>query len=246
MKIIISPAKKMQIDADSFAVDAPLFLSQAAVILQALRERSYEELKALWNCSDAIAARSFSQLRALDLARAATPAILAYDGIQYQHMGAAVFDRDELDYIRSRLLIVSGLYGALRPFDAVAPYRLEMQAKLSVDGCANLYTFWRPQLAALFADEPLVVNLASREYADAVLPVLGAHTLIVTCRFFEQKNGKLIETGTLCKMARGEMVHHLAGCRAQDAAPLKSFAQLGFSFCESLSSPSQFVFLKGD
>lgn len=78
MRIIISPAKKMNQDADSLAwTDLPAFLDQTSQLLSVLRAMSYAELKTLWRCNDQIAALNFDRIQAMDLTAALTPAILA-------------------------------------------------------------------------------------------------------------------------------------------------------------------------
>ena len=150
MRIIISPAKKMNVVDDSFAWrDLPLFVDQAEALADAVRALSYEEAKALWRCSDALAELNFERFRTMDVrgdAAALTPAALAYEGIQYRHLAPGVMTADQLDYLQERLRILSGFYGVLRPFDGVVPYRLEMQAKLAVGGARDLYGFWGDKL----------------------------------------------------------------------------------------------------
>ena len=139
MQIIISPAKKMIVDTDSFPPESlPAFLPRTERLLSALRAMSPPALQALWKCNGAIAALNVERLAAMDLRRNLTPAILSYEGIQYRYMAPPVFETGHLDYIRARLRILSGFYGLLRPFDGVTPYRLGMQARLSVDGCRDL------------------------------------------------------------------------------------------------------------
>ena len=134
MKIIISPAKKMRVDIDSLdCLGLPIFLSRTERLLAALRALSPDQRRALWKCSEALARRSNDLLEKMDLYQNLTPALLAYEGIQYQYMAPDVFTYGEFDYLQEHLRILSGFYGLLRPFDGIAPYRLEMQAKLSVD-----------------------------------------------------------------------------------------------------------------
>ena len=129
MKFIISPAKTMNVDTDSFAPhDLPRFLEQAEELKNYLQSLDYAACKALWNCSDALAEPNFERLQKMDLRRALTPALFAYEGIQYQYMAPGVFTEEELSYVQEHLRILSGLYGLLRPLDGVTPYRLEMQA----------------------------------------------------------------------------------------------------------------------
>lgn len=248
MRIIISPAKKMIVDTDSFPPEGlPAFLPRTERLLSALRSMSPAALQALWKCNDAIAALNVERLAAMDLSRSLTPAILSYEGIQYRYMAPTVFEQSQLDYIRDHLRILSGFYGLLRPFDGVTPYRLEMQAKLAVDGCRDLYAFWGGTLAeALAAETNLVVNLASKEYSKAVEPHLPASVRFLTCTFGEEKGGKILEKGTACKMARGQMVRWMAEHGIDRAEDLRNFDGLGYAFSPAHSTESNFVFLKGD
>ena len=246
MRIIIAPAKKMVVDTDSFAVDGlPVFLEQTERLKAALQRMSPSELQALWKCNDAIAKLNTERLSAMDLRRRLTPAIVSYEGIQYQYMAPGVMETAQLDYLREHLLILSGFYGLLRPFDGVTPYRLEMQAKLSVGDCRDLYEFWGDTLARQLASETdFVLNLASKEYSRAVEPHLPKSVRFLTCTFGEHKDGKVIEKGTMCKMARGQMVRWLAENNVTSWADIRAFDQMGYRFQPELSSENHDVFLK--
>ena len=148
MKVIISPAKNMVVDADTLPpAGMPAFLADAEYLAGVLREMPYEAFRRVMGCSDALAKRAFEQYARLQPARAATPALLAYDGIQYKYMAPQVFETRYFDYVQRHVRILSGLYGVLRPLDAVAPYRLEMQARLCTPRGKNLYEFWGARLA---------------------------------------------------------------------------------------------------
>ena len=246
MRLIISPAKKMRTDTDSFPCHAlPAFLDQTQQLLDRLRQLSPQQLKTLWKCSDQIAALNQERLAAMDLRRALTPALLAYEGIQYRYMAPGVFTQEELDYVEEHLRVVSGFYGLLRPFDGVTPYRLEMGAKLAVDGKKDLYGFWGDTLAqALCRETDLIVNLASREYSRAIAPHLPERVTFLTCVFGEEQSGRVVEKGTLCKMARGEMVRYLAQCRGEDPEALRAFDRLGYRFRPDHSDEKTYVFIK--
>ena len=246
MRIIISPAKKMNIDTDSFDCHGlPLLLPKTERLLARLRELTYDQLKALWRCNDQIAGLNFDRLQKMDLYRNLTPAILAYDGIQYQYMAPGVFTYDELAYIEEHLRILSGFYGVLRPFDGVAPYRLEMQAKLEIDGQKGMYAFWGSDIAGqLSSGSGLIVNLASKEYSRCVADHLPPDAHMLTCIFGELQGDKVVEKGTLCKMARGEMVRFMAEHQVQDVQALKTFDRLGYRFCPERSDESNYVFMK--
>ena len=245
MRIIIAPAKKMVVDTDSFAVDSlPQFLEQTERLKAVLQGMSPEELQALWRCNDSIAKLNEERLEQMNLRRGLTPAILSYEGIQYRYMAPGVMEIAHLDYLRRHLRILSGFYGLLRPFDGVTPYRLEMQAKLQVDGCRDLYQFWGDRLAQQLASETdVVLNLASKEYSKAVEVYLPKNVRFVTCAFGEWKDGKVIEKGTKCKMARGQMVRWLAENQIKSPEDLQAFDQLGYQFCRSTSVGNHTAYL---
>ena len=248
MRIIISPAKKMREDGDTLAPRGlPAFLGEAERLRDALRAMTAPERQALWRCSGAIAAVNEERLAAMDLERAHTPAILAYEGIQYQYMAPGVFTGEALDYVQEHLRILSGFYGLLRPFDAVTPYRLEMQARLPVDGGRDLYAFWGRKLADKLAEETdAVLDLASKEYSRAVQPFLPPRVRWITVVFGEEKAGKIVEKGTLCKMARGRMVRWLAENQVRRPEEARAFSELGYRFSPERSGERTYLFVKGD
>ena len=246
MRVIIAPAKKMNTDRDSFPPEAlPQFLDWTERLMLALQAMSPKELQALWKCNEAIAKLNVERLRDMDLRRRLTSAVLAYEGIQYRYMAPGVFETGQLTYIREHLRILSGFYGLLRPFDGVTSYRLEMQARLSVDGHKDLYGFWGTQLAGqLAAETDLVVNLASKEYSRAVEPYLPPDVRLLTCTFGDLKGEKVIEKGTMCKMARGQMVRWLAENSITDPADIKNFADLDYRFSAARSTENNYVFIR--
>lgn len=246
MRIILAPAKKMKADADGFAPEAlPQFIREAEQLKLVLQGMSPGELRALWRCGDAIARQNVERLRDMDLRRRLTPALLAYEGIQYQYMAPGVFETGQLRYLRERLRILSGLYGLLRPFDGVTPYRLEMQARLSAGGCADLYAFWGSKLADQLASETdIVLNLASAEYSRAVKPHLPPSVRFLSCTFGELWEGKVVEKGTLCKMARGRMVRWLAENQVTRPDEIRAFEELGYRYARGYSTEHNIVFLK--
>ena len=245
MRIIISPAKKMNMDTDSLPVrDLPAFLERTEEICLELQSKSTEELQKLWKCNNQIAALNVERLQKMDLRRNLTPAVLAYEGIQYQYMAPNVFTNREYDYIQEHLRILSGFYGVLRPFDGVTPYRLEMQAKLKLREAKDLYLYWDNSLAEhIFSETDCIINLASKEYSICVSKYLRPGIRFITCVFGEEKDGKIIEKGTMCKMARGEMVRYMAQNQIQNPEQIKSFNRLNYHFDNGRSNDNLFVFI---
>ena len=246
MRIIISPAKKMNVDTDSLPwLDLPAFLPRTEQLAKALQAMDKDALKKLWKCNDQIAALNVERLAHMDLHTRLTPAILAYEGIQYQYMAPGVFTRQEFDYVQEHLRILSGFYGVLKPFDGVTPYRLEMQAKLKVGQAKDLYSFWDDCLAEqLFAETDCILNLASREYSLCVSKYLPDTVRFITCVFGEEKDGRVIEKGTMCKMARGEMVRYMAENQIEAPEQIKAFDRLKYRFDHTRSNNETYVFLR--
>ena len=236
----------MNVDTDSLPQQGlPVFLSKTRILLQELQNKDLPELKKLWKCSDKLAQTSFEQLWKIKLEGVLTPAILAYDGIQYQHMAPAVFNDQELLYIQNHLRILSGFYGMVRPMDGVSPYRLEMQAKLAVQESRDLYDFWGDSIAnELFSQTDTIINLASQEYSRCVSRYLKEGIRMITCTFGEEIDEKVIEKGTLCKMARGEMVRFMAENQIEQPEKLREFSRMGYCFSEKYSDSTNYVFLK--
>lgn len=256
-QVIISPAKQMCIDADTHAARgiSPYPEKTARLIRtlkQMLHERGPQALQALWRVSDALLAENLERLDALEplldaeqlddpvCARRVGPALFSYVGAQYRSMAPGVLDEDALTWLQEHLWILSGLYGCVRPFDAVAPYRLEMGAKLAVDGARNLYEFWDDALArSVEAAGDQVVNLASVEYARAVLPHLGPCTRVTTCIFGEElRAGKPVQRAGASKVARGSMVRWMAERGCTDARELTAF-DIGYAFAPELSDEAE-------
>ena len=246
MRIIISPAKKMRVDTDSMPWrDLPRFLDKTENLANILKKKTYEELKKIWKCNDQIAELNVARLENMDLHTQLTPAVLSYEGIQYQYMAPGVFTDREFDYIQEHLRILSGFYGVLRPFDGVTPYRLEMQAKLRAGESKDLYGYWGSSLGeTLFAETDCIVNLASKEYSICVSRYLPEDVRFVTCVFGEEKDGKVIEKGTMCKMARGEMVRFMSENQITDPEKIKGFDRLDYVFDVDRSDDKTFVFIR--
>ena len=263
LQVIISPAKQMRAAQDAFeCLGIPPFVHETAQLHRALldieRTESNDGLQTLWNVSDKLLRPCLDTLHEFepvlkndnlgnpDIARNVSPAVMSYHGIQYQSMAPEVMDSAQLAWLQSHLWILSGLYGCVRPFHAVEPYRLEMGAKLAVDNACDLYAFWDDKLAWTIApagSNTTIVNLASVEYAKAVLPHLAADATTVTCLFGEGvRNGKPIQRSTASKKARGSMVRWMAESRIEDASELTAF-DVGYRHIPELSKHNTLVFL---
>lgn len=248
LRIITSPAKKMRVqDAPPWPVREPAFLDRSERLVRALQGLSRDEAQALWGCSDRLADLNYERLRGMDLRRDTTAAAIAYEGIQYTHMAPAVMDEREIAWLDGHLRILSGLYGMLRPLDGVVPYRLEMQARLAVDGARDLYAFWGDALYEALAAEgcELVVNVASVEYARAVTPFVRPEgPQVLTCLFGMLRDGRLSQPATEAKAARGTFIRWCAERGVTEPGELRAFAERGYELDEARSDAGTLVFVR--
>ena len=248
MRIIISPAKKMNVREDILNYrNLPVFLEETDRIMDWMKSLSLEEAKTLWGCNEKLAKQNFERFAKMELRRRLTPAILSYEGIQYQYMAPAVFENQMLAYVQEHLRILSGFYGVLKPLDGVTPYRLEMQAKAKVNGTGDLYDFWGDRLyREVLDDSHIIINLASKEYSKCIEKYLLPKDRFITCIFGELSNGKVVQKGTYAKMARGEMVRFMAENNISEPEDMKQFNRLEYRFADHLSTDMEYVFIKFD
>ena len=266
LKIMISPAKKMNItDEYPRKLTDPVFLDRALELHALLKDMDPAGLKDLWKCSERLAEQNYERIHTYSPDQALTPALLSYEGLQYQHIAPGVFTDSQWDYAISHVRILSGFYGVLSPMDRVIPYRLEMQAKLKTDKGSDLYEYWSDSLYRELLREGTteLVNLTSGEYSRAVLPWLSKDApaaqpspsqppaaprrlSCITCIFGELQNGKVKMKGTQAKIARGEMVRWMAENEIERAEEIRDFRELGYEFDENLSTPEEFVFIRSE
>ena len=246
MRIILSPAKKMNADIESLSyATMPVFLDEAKELLTYMQGLSYEEAKKLWVCNDKIAQLNYDRIKAMDLYKGLVPALLSYEGIAYQYMAPAVFEDGQFDYLQEHLRILSGFYGVLKPMDGVTPYRLEMQAKAKVGKSRNLYDFWGDKLyQEVIDDSHIIINLASKEYSKCIEKYLAKEDRYITCIFGEFSGDKVIQKGVYAKMARGEMVRYMAEYQIEDPENMKKYDRLGYQFQEKLSDQTVYTFIR--
>lgn len=244
---IVSPTKKMNVlEGPPYVEGVPRFIEKTKQLMRAVSALSYEEAQALWRTSDKLTSLNHERFATMDLTRNTTPAVIAYEGIQYQHLAPSIMDEDALAYLGQHLRILSGFYGVLAPFDGVVPYRLEMQAKLALGNTRDLYSFWGDALARSLAQEfDCLINLASVEYAKAVVPHAEATGLrVVTCLFGTIQAEKFVQRSPEVKAARGSFVCWCAERGFESAGKLTGFTERGYLFDPTRSSEDTLVFIK--
>lgn len=254
MLILLSPAKNMNFDPAPHAPKAtkPLFLKDADELSLTTAKLTKPKIKSLMKISDKLAALNherFQAFRAGGKSNSLKQAALAFNGDVYLGFEAASLDAEELAFAQGQVRILSGLYGLLRPLDAIQPYRLEMGSRLKNPRGKNLYEFWGGKIAgeldkalAGHAD-PTVVNLASNEYFGAV-DLKSLKAPVVTPVFREEKDGELRQLQFFAKRARGMMARWAAQNRVERAEDLKGFDVEGYAFRPDQSSSELWVFAR--
>lgn len=246
MKIIISPAKRMKYDDFGFErFTKPIFEDRAYFLAEKMRKMNDNQLKTILKTNDKLTNDAKFMYENFAARQDKSAAILTFDGIQYKYMAPGVFDDAMYDYIENNVLIMSALYGVLRPFDAVLPYRLEMNSPVSLIGLKSMYEFWgRSLYDVICKDDDLVLGLTSHEYTNAVLKYFAPPKKFVYCSFGELVEGKVVEKGVYVKMARGDMVRYLAENDIHDLDGVRRYSGLGYKFNPELSDDYTLTFIK--
>ncbi|MCB2086826.1 MAG: peroxide stress protein YaaA [Sphingomonadaceae bacterium] len=252
MLTLLSPAKKLNLDpvATPLEITHPRLDADMRAIAAVAKKQKASDLKRLMKISDNLAELNAARFRAFDLdgpGDVSKPAGLAFDGDVYWGLEAKSLDDETLTYAQEHLRILSGLYGVLRPMDAIQPYRLEMGTKMKNPRGASLYDFWGSTIAEAIADDlsghadRTVVNLASHEYFGAVdTAALGAP--VVTADFINIKDGEPKRPMYHVKFARGLMARWILQNRVDRAEGLKDFNAEGYRFDATASGEGTLVF----
>lgn len=252
MLFLLSPAKTLDYDSPlpELPHTRPRFVAESGELIERLRELTPPQVAALMDLSDTLAALNVGRYQAWSsrfTARNSRQAILAFNGDVYEGLAARGLSADDLDWAQEHVRILSGLYGVLRPLDWMQPYRLEMGTALANARGRNLYDFWGERLAQSLNRElaaqktPVVVNLASQEYARAVdRRVLKAR--VVDCVFEEWRGTGYKIISFSAKRARGLMARYAIEHRLQTPAALQRFDAEGYAFDGPASTPDRMVF----
>lgn len=254
MLVVISPAKRLDWSERDVTMTEPVFQDEANRLAKTARNLTLGNLKALMDLSDDLAKLNRDRFRAFDdspTGEILRPAALAFAGDTYQGLEADTLDGDEMRWAQDHLRILSGLYGVLRPLDGIQAYRLEMGSRLKTRRGANLYDYWRDQIARNLKAQAdnlgtdTLVNCASQEYFGAVPPkALGLR--IVTPAFMEDKgDGKGPKiVSFFAKKARGSMARFIIQRRLTDPDGILDFDLGGYAYRADLSKPDAPVFVR--
>jgi hypothetical protein len=254
MLIVISPAKSLDFKSPSKISDytIPELLKESEKLVSRLKTISPKQLSKLMEISADLGELNFNRYQEWQTpftSENAKQAILAFNGDVYQGLDAATLSEDRLLLAQSKLRILSGLYGVLKPLDLIQPYRLEMGTKLKYYKSKDLYAFWNPLITKIInqavteSGSEVLVNLASVEYFKSIdKKKLTAE--IVTPDFKDLKNGSYKMISFFAKRTRGLMTRFILENNITEPADLLAFNSEGYAFNPRLSKPGNPVFTR--
>ncbi|WP_324752636.1 peroxide stress protein YaaA [Roseovarius sp. Pro17] len=248
MLVVISPAKKLDMSPTDASATVPGFTKDANALAKVAGKLSQSDLQDLMDISADLAklnVERFAEFGDMD----SKPAALAFAGDTYQGLEAGSLDADEMAWAQDHLRILSGLYGLLRPLDAIQPYRLEMGSKLKTPKGKSLYEYWGDRIAealnrhAADVKGDVLVNCASQEYFGAV-DRDALKLRVITPVFLEDKGGTPKIVSFYAKKARGAMARFIIQNRLTDADALLDFDTGGYKHSPNLSEKDKPAFLR--
>ncbi len=249
MIVILSPSKTQDFENVNRANThtQPEFMLDAKELLESIQQKEIDELQEVMQVSERLAFLNYNRFQ--DIQFPFNPehdrqAIVAFRGDVYEGLGSDTLTDEELYFAQNNLRIISGFYGILRPFDLIQPYRLEMSTPLKTARGKNLYEFWGKFLTDYFNTRypnEIIINLASQEYAKAVINRYFKLE-VITPVFKEEKEGELKTVAIYAKRARGKMARYIVQNKIKQPQKLKFFEEDGYKFDEELSSENEWVF----
>ena len=252
MLVVISPAKALDMEPVSVTPTQPAFQADAVRLAKTARNLTLGQLKKLMNLSDDLARLNrdrFKVFAAEPAADAVKPAALAFNGDTYQGLEAKTLSDDDMHWAQDHLRILSGLYGLLRPLDAMQPYRLEMGSRLKTRRGTSLYDYWGATIAKALnaqageAGAQVLINCASQEYFGAV-DQKALKLRVITPQFMEVKDDKPRIVSFFAKRAREAMARFIVENHLTDPEEIKGFTSGGYAFDPDLSAGDTWVFTR--
>lgn len=252
MLAIISPAKTLDYDSDipKLAYTQPHLTDYSEQLIQICRQFAPDELASLMSISDKLAGLNvarYAQWQKEHNEQNARAAIYAFKGEVYAGLDAYSLTQEDIQFAQQHLVMLSGLYGLLKPLDLMQPYRLEMGTALRNPKGKDLYAYWGNiitqslQQALDAQGDNVLINLASEEYYKAVKPQ-NLNVRIIKPIFLDHKNGKYKVISIYAKKARGLMCRYIIQNRLTHPEQLKDFDLEGYWYDETNSTATEWVF----
>lgn len=254
MLIVISPSKSQDFATEPILDfnTQPAFLSESEILIKELKKKSKKKISTLMDVSEDIASLNYERYKNFKTPftiKNSKQALLAFTGDVYTDIEVERYTKKEIEFAQNHLRIISGLYGLLKPFDLIQPYRLEMKIKLKNKRGDNLYDFWGSKITDFINDElktteyRTLINLASKEYFKAV-KVGQLNGTIITPVFKDFTNGEYKIVAIYAKRARGMMTNYIIKNKLTKAEDIKAFNEAGYEFDEKQSEENEWVFIR--
>ncbi len=250
--IIISPAKKLNISSENFnfKITKPLFFKKTTKLVKLLKKLKFDELKMLMNVSDSLAKLNFQRFKEFDtnLNESIKPAVFLFSGDTFNGLSIRNIDENLFDYVQDNLRILSGLYGILKPFDNVQPYRLEMGTNTNLLMNHSLYDFWSDEITENLKQDlrknnsKFLFNLSSNEYFKSICPE-KLDFKIINFDFKKKVGNKLTNIGMMIKKCRGMMAKFLLEKKVKNLEDIHEFNQFGFKLDNFDKRKNTFLFI---
>ena len=249
MLVVVSPAKKLNMKPiEGVCSTNPYFSKNVRELIEITRTLNVDEIKNLMGISLNLAQLNMERFNLFG-SQEKKQAALAFAGDTYKGLDAESMSSDDLKWAQSHLRILSGLYGILRPLDAIEPYRLEMGSKLKGAHGASLYEYWGKKLSEKLNKEAkengsqVLVNCASNEYFSAI-HFASLSLKVITPVFMERKDNKEKIVSFYAKKARGAMARFMIQNRLTEIHKLKSFNIGGYAYQPDQSDEQKLVYVR--
>lgn len=230
MKIIVSPSKEMKYLENQIQCTKPMFINEKDNIMNTLLELSIEQIESIYKVSTKLAVNVHQSLRN----NQSNSAIYLYHGLVFRQLELYSYNDDQNQFMNDHLLILSSMYGCLKPFDEINTYRLDQKTDIGID----LYKYWSSSVSEYVKDENIILSLASNEYEKIV-----QHDNIVKIDFVEKKGDSLKRSSAVVKKARGQMLDYIIKNKISNVETLKLYDN-GYIYNDELSTKNTLVFIK--
>lgn len=248
MLVVLSPAKKQNVQ-NIKPTSEPKYKNETEILVKELRGKSAQEIQTLMKISPDLAELNTTRFKEFDFSfqKNISPAIFTFQGDVYQALDAASLSEDDIRFCNQNFMIISGLYGLLKPTDAIQAYRLEMKTSLKSAYGKDLYEFWGDKLSEYLCEKlqnhqhKTIINLASQEYSKAIK---HAKPHIIDIDFKEYKDGKYKTIGIHAKKARGLMARFIIMNKINSPEAIKEFNTLGYKYSQDMSEHNLYTFVR--
>jgi cytoplasmic iron level regulating protein YaaA (DUF328/UPF0246 family) len=252
MKIILSPAKRLNTkieEIEKYDFRTPLFLEKSEMLISEMQKKNKKQIAELMKISPDLARLNFDRYQSWfkDYTKKdGKPAIFMLEGDAYRGLNIRSFTQEQLQILDGNLMILSGLYGVIRPLDYILPYRLEMGVKLKIKNNKNLYDFWSNKLTTFVKKElknERLIDLASKEYSS-VIRFKDLKKPVLKIDFLQEKTTGFKNIAIYSKRARGLMTAFICKNNLKNTEDIRAFNEEDYYFNNRLSSENHFVFVR--